>query len=82
MKNPELQSPPAALAGIHQVPDGAHTSIVQRQQALRERFPVWAPCTLDAALGQAASSFPERPFVITDSRSWTYAQVAAWSEVA
>ena len=37
--------------------------------------------TLDALLARAAADFPERPFVITDSRTWTYHGMENWVAV-
>ena len=31
-------------------------------------------------LDNAASEFPERPFVVTDQRSWSYREIVQWSE--
>ena len=53
---------------------------VERQQALWRRFPRWQPRTLDQMLDNAASEFPERPFVVTDQRSWSYREIVQWSE--
>lgn len=54
--------------------------IASRQAALAERFAPWVPRTLHAMLDHAvASGFADRPFVITDERSWRYAEMAAWS---
>jgi fatty-acyl-CoA synthase len=50
-----------------------------RQAALAERFSPWAPVTLHGVLDAAAATFPDRPFVITNDRTWTYANMAAWS---
>ena len=55
-------------------------SVAERQAALRRRLPVWTPRTLDQALDAAAAEFPDRPFVVTDERSWTYLEMRAWSE--
>ncbi len=55
-------------------------SIAERQQALVRRNPVWVPRTLDQMLDVAAAEFPDRPYVITDERSWTYAEIKVWSE--
>ena len=55
-------------------------SVAERQAALRRRLPVWTPRTLDQALDAAAAEFPDRPFVVTDDRSWTYLEMRAWSE--
>ncbi len=55
-------------------------SIAERQQALVRRMPAWAPRTLDQMLDLAAAEFPDRPYVVTDERSWTYAEIKTWSE--
>lgn len=51
----------------------------QRRDMIRARFPHWEPLTLSGALDRATVQFAERPLIITDSRSWSYAQVQAWS---
>ena len=53
---------------------------VERQKQLWRRFPQWQPRTLDQTLDDAASEFPERPFVVTDQRSWSYREIVQWSE--
>lgn len=53
--------------------------VAERQAALRARFLVWTPKTLHGMLDDAAGEFPDRPFVLTDDRSWSYAGMAAWS---
>ena len=55
-------------------------SVAERQAALRRRLPVWTPRTLDQALDAAAAEFPDRPYLVTDDRSWTYLEMRAWSE--
>lgn len=55
-------------------------SITERQQALWRRYPHWQPRTLDQALDAVAAEFPDRPYVVTDSRSWSYREIQAWSE--
>ena len=55
-------------------------SIAMRQAALRDRFPVWEPLRLDQLLDRMAAEFPDRPLLITDTRTWTYAEVRDWSE--
>src|SRR4051794_12821825 len=54
-------------------------SIDERRQALRDRFPVWTPRTLDGWLDECAGRYGDRPFVITDDVTLTYAEVAALS---
>ncbi|MCD2190525.1 class I adenylate-forming enzyme family protein [Actinomycetospora soli] len=54
-------------------------SLDERRDALRRRFPVWTPMTLHERLAQLAGEFGERPFVITDDRTVTYAETDAWS---
>jgi fatty-acyl-CoA synthase len=34
---------------------------------------------LHGAFDEAVAAYPDRPFIITDARSWTYAEVAKWS---
>lgn len=51
-----------------------------RQAALRSRFPLWKPCTLDVQLNLTVERFPDRPFVITDSKIWTYRDMQIWSD--
>lgn len=55
-------------------------AIAERQQDLRRRFPRWLPRTLDQMLDAAAAEFPDRPFVVTDQRSWSYRDIQRWSE--
>lgn len=55
-------------------------SILERQAALARRVPRWTPRTLDQALDWAAGIWPERDYVVADSRSYSYAEVKAWSE--
>ena len=55
-------------------------TIAERQQALWRRFPAWQPRTLDQMLDAVAAEFPQRPYVITDQRSWSYREIQAWSE--
>jgi fatty-acyl-CoA synthase len=58
-------------------------SISARREALRSRFPVWRPATLSEFLRRSAAEYGDRPFVITDDRSVSYAEVDAWaSELA
>jgi fatty-acyl-CoA synthase len=54
-------------------------TIAERHAALERRFPRWEPRTLDQMLDSAAAEFPERPYVITDHRSWTYREIRDWS---
>ncbi len=54
--------------------------VASRQGALRQRFPTWTPRTLSGLLDTLADAHPERPLVITDERTWTYAEVRRWSE--
>ena len=45
-----------------------------RREELETRFPTWVPRTLDGALDAAAAEFGDRPFVVTDAGTWTYAR--------
>lgn len=53
--------------------------VEQRRVALDRAYPTWRSLTIHEALDDAAESYGSRPFVITDERSWTYAEMAAWS---
>jgi len=54
-------------------------TIVQRRAELSARFPKWIERTLHQTLDMAADEFAERPFIVTDLRTWTYAEIAQWS---
>ena len=54
-------------------------SLRERQALLRQRFPVWQLLTLDGLLAKNAQDYPDRAFVVTEQRTWTYAQMHAWS---
>ncbi|MGD0065232.1 MAG: AMP-binding protein [Streptosporangiaceae bacterium] len=60
-----------------------YIDIEARRAALRARFPVWAPVTLSEFLHRSAAEYGDRPFVLTDERTASYAEVDAWaSELA
>lgn len=54
-------------------------TIDERRAALQARFPVWTPRTLGDFLDERAAAYPDRPLVITDERTVTYAETAAWA---
>jgi fatty-acyl-CoA synthase len=54
-------------------------TVDERRAALEARFPTWEPTTLDGFLDRCAAAFPDRPMVITDDRTVSYAEVAEWS---
>ncbi len=73
-----------ATTGASSMPQGPRRlvptlSIAERQEALRLRFPVWEPLRLDQLLDRMAALYPDRPLLITDTRTWTYAEVRDWS---
>lgn len=53
--------------------------VADRQSVLADRFSPWAPRTLYEMLLAAADLHPDRPYLITDARTWTYRQMADWS---
>ncbi|WP_320671880.1 AMP-binding protein [Patulibacter defluvii] len=55
------------------------STIDERRAALRARFPAWTPRTLDAWLEACAEQHGERPLVITDERTLSYAETAEWA---
>jgi fatty-acyl-CoA synthase len=52
------------------------STIDERRAALEQRFASWVPQTLDARLDSCAAEFGDRPFVLTDDVTLTYADVA------
>jgi fatty-acyl-CoA synthase len=61
----------------------ASDSIPARRAALLDHFAVWEPATLSEFLHRTAARYGDRPFVITDERSVSYAETDAWaSELA
>jgi fatty-acyl-CoA synthase len=52
----------------------------QRRAELSERFPGWTPCTTHEVLEEAARRHPDRPFVVTDERTWTYREIDVWAD--
>lgn len=55
------------------------TSIDERRQVLRDTYATWTPRTLDSWLDRCVAEHGDRPFVITDDVTLTYADVASWS---
>ncbi len=53
--------------------------IEARREALRARFPRWEPVTLSGFLARSAEKYGDRPFVITDERTASYAEIDAWA---
>jgi len=53
--------------------------IKARRAALEARYPVWEPVTLSEFLCRTAAGYGERPFVITDERTVSYAEADAWA---
>jgi fatty-acyl-CoA synthase len=54
-------------------------SVAERQRALEAQYAPWQPRTLDQLLAHVARRHPDREFVVTDERTWTYAEVDAWA---
>jgi fatty-acyl-CoA synthase len=50
-----------------------------RRAALEARTGEWRPRTLDQVLDATAVAHPDRPLVITDDRTYSYADMVAWS---
>lgn len=49
----------------------------ERRAAIGSRHPVWRPTTLGGQLRRCAGDWPDRPFVLTDDLSLTYAETDA-----
>ena len=54
-------------------------TVEQRRELLRARVSEWVPRTLDAWLDHCAEEFADRPLVITDDRTLSYAETVEWS---
>ncbi|WP_433379640.1 class I adenylate-forming enzyme family protein [Streptosporangium sp. CA-115845] len=54
-------------------------SVEERRARLSERFAEWSPLTLDGRLERCAEEFGDRPLVLTDERTLSYAEAAEWS---
>lgn len=50
-----------------------------RREALAARRPEWVPASLDGRLAECVAEYGERPFVITEERTLTYAETEAWA---
>ena len=50
-----------------------------RRAALEDRHRPWPPRTLAALLDSVAGQYPDRPFVITEQGTLSYAELAGWS---
>jgi len=53
--------------------------VVARRAALEDRHRPWRPCTLTELLDSVAARYPDRPFVITEQGTLSYAEMAGWS---
>jgi len=51
----------------------------QRRSQIEAHFPAWEVLTISAALDRAAEGYADRPLIITEARSWSYAEVREWS---
>ena len=50
-----------------------------RRAELEARHPVWTPMTVHGALDDTAERWGDRPYLITDSVTYTYDDIRAWS---
>jgi fatty-acyl-CoA synthase len=51
----------------------------ERRTLIEERFPIWEVLTISARLDRAVEAWPDCPLIITDARTWSYAEVQVWS---
>jgi fatty-acyl-CoA synthase len=74
----------APEARRNRVPEARRNGAIDaRRAALRARFAVWTPATLSDFLSRSAAEYGDRPFVLTDERTLSYAEADAWaSELA
>lgn len=57
----------------------AMLSPATRRALLEARYPTWTSLTLAQALDLAVDRYADRPFVITDERSYSYREIRDWS---
>ena len=57
------------------VPAHRLAPLAERRAALEARHPVWVPHALHEALDAAATRWPDRPYVITDEATHSYADI-------
>jgi fatty-acyl-CoA synthase len=69
---PDRASNPAGNAQIG--------SVAQRQAALLERFAQWVPQTLHELFDSSLARYPQRPYVITDTQTWSYSDLQVRSK--
>lgn len=55
-------------------------SVAECRQRLADRYTSWKIRTLSEHFVLAAARYPDRPFVMGSERSWTYAEMEAWSQ--
>ena len=53
--------------------------VITRRAALDDRHRPWQPRTLAAMLDSVAGQYPDRPCVITEQGTLSYAELAGWS---
>jgi fatty-acyl-CoA synthase len=51
----------------------------ERRTLLEARFPRWEPKTLSQSVDELTAEFSNRPFVMTDERTYTYSDMQDWS---
>jgi fatty-acyl-CoA synthase len=55
-------------------------SVATRQEHLKALFPQWTPMALHELLDLTAQRYPQRDWVVTDDKAWTYKDLMVWSE--
>ena len=51
-------------------------SFEERHAAISRRYRRWTPVMLHEVLDRAAATMPDRPYILTDDRAFTYAEIA------
>jgi fatty-acyl-CoA synthase len=59
---------------------GPRLSVSDRQQAINALHPTWHARRIDQLLDWAAETYEDRPYVVTDSGTWSYGQICDWSK--
>ncbi|WP_067440124.1 class I adenylate-forming enzyme family protein [Nocardioides jensenii] len=54
-------------------------SVADRRAGLEQHFAPWQERRLEQVLDHVVERMPNRPFVVTDDRTWSYADIQDWS---
>jgi len=56
--------------------------VAERRAALARSWPTWTPRTLAQHIEHCSELWPQRTYIVSDGKSWTYSDVASLSRRA